>query len=100
MESKIFEKSKHEAFDICKKVLDEYDCYVNLSCFESGIIEAKKSGNLLTYGHKIKIMFDVVDYYKVKISVTSNLIGIQIIDWGTNTDNENEIIKKITTFIE
>ncbi|MEN9337469.1 MAG: hypothetical protein RLZZ500_2456 [Bacteroidota bacterium] len=99
MKSKSFNITKLNAFDTCKKVLNECDYTIISSDFSNGEIEAKKGGNFLSYGHKLIITIKSTDSGKAKISVSSSSIGIQIIDWGTNAENEDELIDLISNSI-
>lgn len=95
MKNKSFNTSKKTAFEVCKKALKDFECEILFSDFSSGKIKAKKSGGLLSYGHSINIAVNSTNNGKVKVSVVSNSVGIQIIDWGTNSDNEHELIELI-----
>lgn len=96
MKSKTINITKKVAFEICKKVLRDFECDIVSTDFSSGIINAKKGGSLLSFGHEITVTFLNDNKQNLKISVSSNTIGGQIIDWGTNTDNENELIELIS----
>lgn len=96
MKSENFNTTKQTAFDTCKKVLIGSNCKIISSDFATGEIEAKKSGNFLSYGHKLRIAVETTDSGKTKISVSSSSVSIQIIDWGTNSNNENELIELIS----
>ncbi len=87
--------SKEKAFDVCRNALNIFECEITENDLSSGEICAKKSGGFLSYGHKIIVNLNNVEHHKTKISVSSNSIGVQIIDWGTNSENEVELIKLI-----
>ncbi|MCU0361473.1 MAG: hypothetical protein MUF75_12315 [Bacteroidia bacterium] len=99
MKSKILAESKKSVFDVCKKVLKDFDCELISSQYEAGTIQAKRGGGLLTYGHRITVKLEEIKNGKIKISVTSTTVGIQLIDWGTNSDNENEILEEIANYL-
>lgn len=99
MKNKSFNITKRTAFETCIKVLNECDCTIISSDFSAGEIEAKKGGNFLSYGHKLIIAIKSTDSGKTKISVSSSSVGVQIIDWGTNSDNEDELIDLISNSI-
>lgn len=88
--------SKDKAFDVCKNALNIFECEIIENNFSTGEIYAQKGGGFLSYGHKITINLSSLEIHKTKISISSNSIGIQIFDWGTNSENESEIIKLIT----
>jgi hypothetical protein len=96
MKSKSFSTTKKTAFEVCKRTLYDLDCDIISTDLSSGTIEAKKGGGLLSYGHKIRIVVKTIETGKIKISVSSNSVGVQIIDWGTNSENEDELIELIT----
>lgn len=99
MKSKSFNITKQTAFETCKKVLNESDCTIISTNFTTGEIEAKKGGNFLSYGHKLIITIKSINSSKIKISISSSSVGVQIIDWGTNADNEDELIGLISNSI-
>lgn len=96
MKSKSFNTTKKTAFEVCKKTLTDFECEILSSDFSSGTIEAKRGGGLFSYGHTITVVVKTGDNGKTKISVSSNSVGVQIIDWGTNSENENELIELIS----
>jgi hypothetical protein len=87
--------SKRSAFEVCKKVLHDFADNIISSDFSTGIIEANKDGNLLSYGHKISLSITANEKGKIEISVTSHSVGLQLIDWGTNSENEDKLITLI-----
>lgn len=96
MKSKNFNVTKNRAFEVCKKTLKDFECAIISTDFSSGTINAKKGGGLLSFGHEITVNFRNDNKENLKISVSSNSVGVQIIDWGTNTENENELIELIS----
>lgn len=100
MRSKSLTVTKKTAFEICKKALKEFECEIVNSDFSEGIIEAKKKGNLFSFGHRIYVSIKIIDYDKVNLSVSSNSVGIQLIDWGTNSENEDELMKTIANLLK
>jgi len=96
MKSKSFKTTKKTAFGVCKKTLADFECEILSSDFTAGTIEAKRGGGLLSYGHLINVVVNTSDSGKIKVAVSSNSVGVQIIDWGTNSENENELIDLIT----
>ncbi|NEW79876.1 MAG: hypothetical protein GZ086_10735 [Gelidibacter sp.] len=52
-------------------------------------------GSFFSYGQSIEIKVEDAEKGKSEIVFISNSVGIQIIYWRTNTDNENEIAQRI-----
>jgi len=96
MKSKNFNTTKQTAFDTCKKVLIGSNCNIISSDFATGKIEAKKSSSFLSYGHILSVAVETTVSGKTKISISSSSVGIQIIDWGTNSNNEDELFELIS----
>ena len=96
MKSKSFNTSKKTAFEVCKETLNDFECEIISANFSKGTIDAKRGGGLLSYGHTISVVVNSSENGKIKISVSSNSVGVQIIDWGTNSMNEDELIELIT----
>ena len=96
MRSRRFQVTKGLAFDTCKKALRTFDCEITSSDINVGEIEAKKGGNFLSFGHKLKVTIKETKGNGLRISVFSNSVGPQVIDWGTNSDNEEKLLKIIT----
>lgn len=96
MKEEVIYTTKEDAFRICKKALKEYNCDIVNSDFALGEINAKKEGSFFSYGHEINVNIKTIENDKIEIAVSSNSVGIQIIDWGTNSENEEKIIDIIT----
>jgi hypothetical protein len=97
MKSKSFNTTKKTAFEVCKRSLIDFECEILSSDFYAGTIEAKRGGGLLSYGHNISVVVKTNNNGKIKISVSSNSVGVQIIGWGTNSENENGLIRLISS---
>lgn len=95
MNSIIVNSSKSKAFKICEQILLDLNCDITSSFETSGLIEAKMKGSFFSYGHSIEIEIINTINENIEIIIISYSVGIQIIDWGTNTDNENEILQLI-----
>ena len=100
MKSKSFSISKQIVYDVCLTALEQLKCQIVSKDFNSGVIKAKKGGNLLSYGHTIDISIKTTAPQKTEINITSKSVGIQVIDWGTNSKNEEDIIQSIATIIK
>lgn len=88
--------TKNKTFETCKKVLNDLNYSIVYENYHLGEIQAEKGGAILTFGHKIIIEIKKYNEITTTIFVKSNTIGIQIIDWGTNKENENELIELIS----
>ena len=97
MKTKSFSSPKRSIFDACLKALKKLDCRVTAEDYREGSIKAEKGGGLLSYGHVIEVTVKSTEAEKVKVSVKSDSVGIQVIDWGTNSENEAKIIEAIVT---
>lgn len=96
MKSKIFDTNKKIVFEVCKKALYDFECEIVSSDITSGTIKAKRGGGILSYGHNIIVSITTINNGIINVTVSSNSIGIQILDWGTNSENENELIELIS----
>ena len=100
MKSKIFSESKQVVFNSCMTALSQIGCTIKSNNFQKGTIDASKTGSLLSYGHKLNISIHTTENHKVKVMVTSTSLGIQIIDWGTNSSNEEELISFLIAMLK
>lgn len=100
MRNKLFLKSKQTVYDACLTALGKLNCKMVSKDFNDGLIKAEKGMGLLSYGHVLSISIQSKESQKTEVRVTSKSIGIQIIDWGTNSGNEEEIIKLIISIIK
>jgi hypothetical protein len=83
------------AFNSCKHLLQELNCDIIVESIYQGIIEARKPGSLLAFGHNLKITL-----LKNELTVCADTIGIQVIDWGSNAKIEELFIEKIAEIIQ
>ena len=100
MKSKSFSKKRGIVFNECLTVLDRQECNVEFNDFNIGKIMASKPGGILSYGHNLEIIVKTSDNNKTKVSVTSSSMGIQVIDWGTNSSNEEDFITELTNALK
>jgi hypothetical protein len=100
MKSKLFTENKRTVFNGCLTALGNLDCDIESDDFAAGKITASMSGSLLSYGHNLEIIIKTADNNKTKVSVTSSSIGIQVIDWGTNSNNEEDFITELTNVLK
>lgn len=100
MKSKSFSENKRTVFNGCLTALDNLDCDIKSNNFGSGKITASMSGGLLSYGNNLEIIVETKDNNKTKVSITSSSKGIQVIDWGTNSGNEEDFITELTNILK
>lgn len=96
MKSKVINKTKNTAFNLCKKAAAEYDCSIVSEDFSTGQLNLKKAGGFFSYGNQINIAVLPIEQNVTKIEIQSNSVGIQIIDWGTNNEIELFFVEYIT----
>lgn len=99
MKQKKYKYSKNKIFKVCEQALANFEAKIEVSDDKSGVIEAKKGSNLFSYGNKIVIEIDQ-NNKEFEVRIYSKSIGIQIIDWGTNQENENEIFQIIDNLLK
>lgn len=101
MRQEILNFPKEHIFEACLSILDKHNDYTifykNISL---GLIEAKKSLSLLSFGHDLKVEIKAIDKQTSQLNITSTTIGLQIFDWGTNSDNEYEIITTVLNTLQ
>ncbi|WP_323758441.1 hypothetical protein [Roseivirga sp.] len=90
-----FKADVRTAFNTCKRVLMDLDCEIEIESCEQGIIEAKMPGSLFAYGYNITIKIK-----NSELHIISETLGIQIIDWGTNKENEDAIAQDIAKLLK
>lgn len=89
-------QSKQALFKVLKGILSKNDLEVNYANLSQGIITAKKSSSLLSFGNDIKITIKEVSLNKCNIKVSaSSASPIQLISWGVNDDIEDSIIEEL-----
>ena len=87
MKQKLYQKSKSDVFNQCLRAIHELDSTVTYEDFTSGVIEASLKGNLLAFGHYLEFKVKEKRGF-VELEINSETKGVQIIDWGTNEENE------------
>jgi hypothetical protein len=100
MKSKSFSENKRKVFNGCIAALDNLDCDIKSNNFGSGKITASMSGGLLSYGHNLEITIETADNKRTKVSVASSSFGIQVIDWRTNSSNEENFITELNNLLK
>lgn len=90
-----FNSDNSTAFNACKHILQELNCDIIVESIDQGIIEARKPGSLLAFGHNLKIIL-----LNNELTVSVDTIGIQVIDWGSNAKIEELFIGKIAEILQ
>jgi|GEM_PF-3550131 len=99
MASQNFHRTRAETFKACKRALEELDWVVTSFDKQTGLIEAERGGNLLAFGHIVVVEVRTLKNAAVKVLVKSTALGPQIVDWGTNAKNENEIFDTLSEIL-
>jgi hypothetical protein len=99
MRRRKFKHSKKTLLIAAEKAIKKLNGEIVHVDHDKGIMDADIPGNLLTYGHEVRITVKPTPDKMNSVSVTSKSMGIQIIDWGTNANTEEDIIKKINSLI-
>lgn len=94
MRHKTYKLSEKKILKLCKEALENFECKILDSDDDMGKIEAKKGGNLLSYGNKIIIEIDSQNN-ESEIRIASKSVGPQVLDWGTNNEIEEELFQRI-----
>lgn len=91
MRTKTLRISKKDAVNGIKSVANILELEL-IEQKSDSFVFSKKAG-LLSYGNILTIKISTIEKSKQKISITSvSLSKIQLIDWGTNSDLEEEFI--------
>lgn len=97
MEVILYKTNKQSIFHRCIEALKSINARDINKFLDEGYISAKLSGTFFAFGYDIKIAIESCAKNSYKVVVSSKCIGIQIIDWGTNKEIEENLIKKITS---
>lgn len=97
MKRKKFNATKKRLFETAIKVIKKMDGVITSENLTKGLIEAELPGGLMSYGNDIKISIKPTTDNNHTVSVISRSTGIQVIDWGTNSTNEEKIINRINS---
>lgn len=82
-----------------EKALVKMDGSITLMDQRKGIIDADIPGGILSYGHRVRITIKPTIDKMNTVSVVSKSTGIQIVDWGSNSNTEDEVLKKINSLL-
>lgn len=86
----------NDVFNATIYAAKEMELEIKTKSKTDGTIILKKSGSLLSYGNIITIQLKTTSGNKTSISINSKSSAtIQLIDWGTNSDLEEELMDLI-----
>lgn len=85
--SMVFPESREEVFQACLKAISECGFHMRGSNQETGHIWARSGMSLRSWGERIEITIG----NDSRIDVKSSCYGIQIIDYGKNKANVNQL---------
>lgn len=98
MISEKIEISNRDLFDALKDVLGELNISITDASFNKGVIVGKTKASFLSWGETISIKLTPIDSCITMVEIESSS-NAQLIDWGTNSKNENDILNKIKSII-
>lgn len=89
-----FNSQYYEVYAAAKKALFNLEFKSDYSNKDSGLIQASSSSSFLSWGEEIQIRIIKINATKTKIEVRSTSKA-QLIDWGKNESNEEEILDEV-----
>ena len=92
--------SKKKIFEAVKKAAKKLGLEVRTSSVHDGKLLLNSDGGFFSFGNKIEILIKDSKSQKSVLHVDSkSAAAIQVIDWGTNTNFENEIIEEVVNIL-
>lgn len=89
------EKATEEVFRNCKKALSELKFSIEKEDEKAGELIAVSTVSLLSFGNRVTIQL-MADQGYTNVSLNSqSLAAIQLIDWGVNSDLEQQLEESI-----
>ena len=95
---KTFNTQYSDGFNAAKKALKVLGFTLEYSDKKSGLIQASSSSSFLSWGEDIQIKISEINFEKTKIEVRSSSKA-QLISWGKNSTNEEDIIQEIKNIL-
>jgi hypothetical protein len=92
MEQK-FNRGFEEVYSACKKALHDLDITIDSSNKPHGTINGSTSGGFLSWGENIEIT--VAGNNRHTTVTVDSSSKAQLVDWGTNSENEENILDTI-----
>ncbi len=99
MVSKKYSGSQKAIYNSCKKALDKLGYKIISDNVRQGTIKAKKKSSFFSFGNNISINVSPKNDNEIELLIKSESIGIQIIDWGTNSEIENDLIQLVSSYL-
>ena len=90
----VYEKPYKQVFIAAQDTAMEMGWQILSSNLETGIISAKASANLLTWGQDVSIIVRKVDGKEVKVDISSSARN-QLVDMGRSSSDIREFYKKL-----
>lgn len=84
-------KPFHAVFQATLEILQKNGFFIKESSEASNYITANKKASFLSYGETVEVTFKKLTPISTTVSINSFSNGIQIIDWGVNSENEQLI---------
>lgn len=94
MISKVFKYRVNQVMDACIKALEEVEGYNISRKDKENIVKASIRGSIFSWGEDVFIKVTPINDNQTKVEVESSSKA-QIIDWGTNDNNEHRIMSGI-----
>jgi len=94
MISRIIDKSFNVVFEACTETLLALGTKIDYASKKKGTIVASYGFSLLSWGEEIQIILNKKTDRKTEIIIESNSDN-QMIDWGKNSNNEQEFDNKL-----
>jgi hypothetical protein len=92
--------SKKKVFEAVKEAAAKLDLEIRDASSANGRLSLYSRGGLLSFGNKIDVEIKIADTTKSIVKVSSqSAAAIQVIDWGTNRDLEEEIIAEVKSIL-
>ena len=89
----VFNRSFERVYAACKQALHDLDMSIEYRSKQEGRISASTGGSLFSWGETIDISIRNLGN-RTKVIVESNSKA-QLITWGKNDENENDILNRI-----
>ena len=100
MKEVILKHSKKNIFDALHKIAENLDLDIENTDLVKGLVSLYSVGDFFSFGNKISVEIFALDTNKSLIKITSKSVAaIQVFDWGTNGELENNIIDELTKFL-
>lgn len=100
MKQSTLHHSKKKVFDAVKAAAKNLDLEIEQSLAADGTLSLVSGGGLFSYGNNISVEIKS-EYSKTVLKVTSKSAAeIQLIDWGTNSNLESNLIEEVKNILK